>query len=449
MENFIFNTTFYILLYLNSYIVYKDLTNIKVKRFYVLLFIFLSGLFSFFLDKYAIIIDPIFILIFSYCINSKLSLSKHIFYSFFTATNIELSSRIIYYVFIPILTNQHLEVIGQNPWYIHLVYVLILPYYYFIKTMLHIDYEKIRLANEKSKTNLFRPLNISMVIVFILVQGLIFVETNFNWFANTDHKLRYYIILVYVIIFLLGIRRLNDRSLVIINEEVQANQNRHFKHLSEYNNYLEKIYKEISSFKNETRASLERFDQIAETEDIEKMKAEYNTLFANIDNPFRDHRFDLDRLVNISIPTLKSFIAAKLFEAQSEGISVSVEVPDIISTIPIKLIDFIIIISVFFDNAIDAAKEAPVKDLSLAFFCQNDTIIFFLENSNKVERININQIFQEGYSTKGENRGIGLANVKKILEHYPYTTIVTKSGDFHVSQRLEMIFSVDNRPSLN
>ncbi|OJF71781.1 hypothetical protein A9Q68_07270 [Streptococcus bovimastitidis] len=443
MEEIFYSVTFYFLLYFNLLLIFQDISKVKVRKIESILFIFLSGLCSYFLDNFSLIIDPIYLLIFSFVIRPQFSWSKHIFYSFFAVTNIELSSRIIYFLFIPVITNQTLDKMTNHLWYIHLVYLLILPYYFFIKAMLHIDYEKIRLANDKSENSLFKPLNISMIIVFVLVQGLIFIENNFKWFVAYDQNLKYYIILVYMIIFLIGIRRLNDRSLTIINEEVQANQSRHFKHLSEYNVYLEKLYHEISSFKDDTRTSLERFEKIAQTEDLDKIKAEYNTIFTSIDNPFRDHHFDLDRLVNISIPTVKSFMAAKLFEAQSAGVSVSVEVPDVIRNIPMKLIDFIIIISVFFDNAIDAAKESDVKEISLAFFCQNDTIIFLLENSNKVERINISQVFQEGYSTKGENRGIGLANVKKILEQYPYTTIVTKSGDYHVSQRLEMIFSVD------
>ncbi|WP_245871537.1 GHKL domain-containing protein [Streptococcus penaeicida] len=137
--------------------------------------------------------------------------------------------------------------------------------------------------------------------------------------------------------------------------------------------------------------------------------------------------------------TVKSFLAAKLFEAQNQGIEVAVEIPDVISEIKMNLLDFIILLSIFFDNAIEEAKESHEKKISVVFFTEDKQLNFYIENSTRDVQININQIFQEGFSSKGSNRGIGLSNVLKILDDYPFCSLTTKSANYKLSQKLSIL----------
>lgn len=70
------------------------------------------------------------------------------------------------------------------------------------------------------------------------------------------------------------------------------------------------------------------------------------------------------------------------------------------------LIEFIQIISIFWDNAIEAAELSQNPTLSLAYFRDMDRIIFVVENSTLEDKINTREIFLYGKSSKGENRGI-------------------------------------------
>lgn len=76
----------------------------------------------------------------------------------------------------------------------------------------------------------------------------------------------------------------------------------------------------------------------------------------------------MDLLTNLEVATVKSFLAAKLFEAQNQGVEVRVEIPEVIHDIPIKILDFIIISSIFCDNAIESALETNEKKVNLALF---------------------------------------------------------------------------------
>ena len=50
---------------------------------------------------------------------------------------------------------------------------------------------------------------------------------------------------------------------------------------------------------------------------------------------------------------------------------------------------------------------------------------FIIENSIKEEGIDISEIFSFGASSKGEERGVGLYTVMKIVESYPNASLNT------------------------
>lgn len=52
--------------------------------------------------------------------------------------------------------------------------------------------------------------------------------------------------------------------------------------------------------------------------------------------------------------------------------------------------------------------------------------------------INLSTIFERGVSSKGNNRGVGLSNVREILESYPTVTLKTVSNHFVFKQILEI-----------
>ena len=88
-----------------------------------------------------------------------------------------------------------------------------------------------------------------------------------------------------------------------------------------------------------------------------------------------------------------------------------------------SLLDFITIVSILCDNAIEASVEASQPHVSIAFLKNGAQEIFIIENSIKEEGIDISEIFSFGASSKGEERGVGLYTVMKIVESHPNTSL--------------------------
>ena len=55
--------------------------------------------------------------------------------------------------------------------------------------------------------------------------------------------------------------------------------------------------------------------------------------------------------------------------------------------------------------------------------------------------IDISKIYEDGYSTKGRGRGTGLPSLRKILEKYPETSLITeiKSGRLFRKSRYKIV----------
>lgn len=105
----------------------------------------------------------------------------------------------------------------------------------------------------------------------------------------------------------------------------------------------------------------------------------------------------------------------------------------------LELIEFITILSILLDNAIDAAEQCTNGNIVFAYFQEEDRKIVVVENTTVEDKVSTSYIFEYGHSTKGDRRGIGLANVKAILDKYPKITLTTNSSNHRFVQELIFI----------
>lgn len=103
-----------------------------------------------------------------------------------------------------------------------------------------------------------------------------------------------------------------------------------------------------------------------------------------------------------------------------------------------NIIDLSRILGILLDNAIEASKESLEFKLKLAFIKTEKAIIIVISNSYKEKNISLNKIFKPNYSTKGSGRGLGLNNLKKIIDDYDNVFLETKMIDNYFIQELQI-----------
>ena len=102
-----------------------------------------------------------------------------------------------------------------------------------------------------------------------------------------------------------------------------------------------------------------------------------------------------------------------------------------------ELLDFITVLSIFLDNAIEASLDSSTKEVNIALI-SGETDVVIVENTIAQESINTVGIFKLGRSSKGEGRGIGLSTVREILGKYPNCSLSTQSKDYRFKQTLKI-----------
>ncbi|WP_257001913.1 GHKL domain-containing protein [Streptococcus salivarius] len=222
-----------------------------------------------------------------------------------------------------------------------------------------------------------------------------------------------------------------------INRELEKIKDSQISSMSIYSEHIESLYKEIKSFRHDYTNILVSLNESIKNRDIDGIESIYDSVLLDSDKTFYNTHYDIANLVNLEDLAMKSIVSAKMFEAQSKGIRLSIEIEKVIKApASIDSIDLLKLLAIFLDNAIESSLESASPELSFVYFQEENRKIMIIENSTKQERINTKAIFNYGYSTKGNGRGIGLANVYEILSTYSRVYLKTYSNEYKFRQEL-------------
>ncbi|WP_105125051.1 sensor histidine kinase [Streptococcus suis] len=322
-----------------------------------------------------------------------------------------------------------------------LLSILLIPFYYGFFKGLRIESKYLQVDTlDKKFSGIFLGLNILFITYFLLIRGNLFLEVLMDK-GIVDIKIDTYfirtnILLLYFILFTVSMLYLNYQKKEKQEKEIQELKDKQLADLGRYSRHVESLYKEIRSFRHDYTNILVSLNEAIKEGDIVAIRTIYSEVIADSDRKFYDGKYDIARLSNIQNPAVKSLLSSKMLEAQKKGIAISVEVDAEIEPPALELIEFITILSILLDNAIDAAEQCTNGNIVFAYFQEYDRKIVVVENTTVEDKVLTSHIFEYGHSTKGDNRGIGLANIKAILDNYPKFSISTNSSNHRFVQEL-------------
>ncbi|AXQ77986.1 GHKL domain-containing protein [Streptococcus chenjunshii] len=253
----------------------------------------------------------------------------------------------------------------------------------------------------------------------------------------------------YLLFFIAAIIYVNFRVKDQLDKELRRSKERQLKSLSEYSKHVESLYREIRSFRHDYTNILVSLSQSIHNNDLPMIKQIYKSILEDSDKKFYDAKYDMANLANIKDEALKSILFAKLSQAQHAGIDVTIEIIEPIGAPNMELLDVITILSILLDNAIEASLKAEKPSFLFAYFKEGDQTILIVDNATKLDKIDTKSIFNYGESSKGEDRGIGLANVREILGKYPDASLMTTSSNYRFRQELRILEKKAYMPSLD
>ena len=142
-------------------------------------------------------------------------------------------------------------------------------------------------------------------------------------------------------------------------------------------------------------------------------------------------------IFNIKNAGLFGIISSKMSQASEAGTKIELSVLGVIENIPgIKISELCEIVGIFIDNAIEEAAKIETK-VDIMVRKSEDHVEISISNGY-ASSPDLRLIFEDGYSTKGDNRGMGLAIAKKIIDKYKNILHIASIEDNVFSQTIEI-----------
>ena len=204
------------------------------------------------------------------------------------------------------------------------------------------------------------------------------------------------------------------------------------------NKRLQKNYDSIRSFKHDFNNIMQSIGGYIALKDMDGLEKMYKSI-VNECQEINEIQGINENVINN--PALYNLINHKYEEAINLGIKVKVQVLINLKKLKVNDLDLCRVLGILLDNAIEASKDCEDKFISIKFIHDrlNNRDLIVIENSCKNCLIDINKIYEKGFSSKKErfNHGLGLWKVRQILKKNKNMQIYT-ARDKLFKQQLEI-----------
>jgi len=271
-------------------------------------------------------------------------------------------------------------------------------------------------------------INILLTLCCIIQFGNYWIE---RYLIKDENPIRKYLIAIFILVIVLLVVYLNIKTRQLDKQRIQQLKDNQLADLTSYVQQIEAMYGELRSFRHDYHNVLISLNQSIKTKDLSVIEDTYTRILETEGIVLDDDHYALGKLNNLKTLPIKGIFSTHIIQAWQKNIPVHLEIEDIIQDEPIEVLDYVRITSILLDNAIEAAEEAENPFVTIVFL-KNETereIQLTIENSCPVEPIDIVKIFNKDYSTKGKNRGLGLATIQTILQNYTNLSLQTEYQD--------------------
>lgn len=376
------------------YFIYLDGFGMEKNSFTCIIFFYLIGLKKF--DKYKAIF-----------ISLLLSLLYHSTHTFLSVT-------------ISSVTGDSFVTKYEDLFFV----VVLLLTYFVIKKIIFYFHLELNYFDKDYLYSFFKK----VIFAFFALQILLFISdivsnyVHFNSFGS--------ILATIVFICLLLIFFAMNAKKVQVEREIALNQKKfEQEHLQTYTDEIVALYNEIRGFRHDYAGMLVSMQMAIDSKDLQEIDRIYNQVLVKANQKLRSDKYTYFDLNNIEDSALRSLIAQSIVYARNKDVEFTLEVKDIITRLSIDLLDLVRIMSVLLNNAVEGAAESYLKQMEVAVIKMDLETVIVIQNSCKYTMTPSEDLFELGFSTKGRNRGIGLNNVKDILDKYENIILETEMED--------------------
>ncbi len=204
-----------------------------------------------------------------------------------------------------------------------------------------------------------------------------------------------------------------------------------------YNESLKTLHDDVRTFKHDFSNILQAIGGYISFNDLNGLRDYYNSLVKDFQKVNNLYVLSPDV---INEPAIHNLFSKKYYIANELGINMNINIFLDFRSLDVNVYEFSRILGILLDNAIESANECDEKiiNIDIRKDLKVNRKLFIIENTYVDKNLNINRIFEKGYSSKSNNSGLGLWEVHKILKKNKNLNLHTTKTDTFFRQQLEI-----------
>lgn len=254
---------------------------------------------------------------------------------------------------------------------------------------------------EKSR----RIKSIFFTVMIVLVMMLLYYNITSIFEINTPYIITFISMIIFFILYYIYITERNNY------DKLKNEYNIIFSYIQTFEEWIdnEQLYR------HELKNNLSIIRNLTNKQEINKKIDKMLNMSIIIDKEY------IEVLKDLPSGGLKGLLYYKIALAKNERINFYIDVSPKIKNKLNKLNkniieDICIILGIYIDNSIEAARNTEKKIVTLEIYEANKEINFVISNSYNTI-VSVDKMSEKGFSTKGKNRGKGLYFVEKIIRN--------------------------------
>lgn len=282
---------------------------------------------------------------------------------------------------------------------------------------------------------------LALVNLFLLtILGLIYIYLPNRNVSFGDAK---FISVMYAVVIVTTAILIITISFSIIRQIQYKRNMQKIENYYKYTLQIEKINHEMRKFRHDYVNILSTLSDFIREEDMEGLRDYFHSEILPMQDSMQMNAIKINGIENLHVREIKGLLTTKILQAQEKNIRISIEVPEPIEKIDMPIINLSRVIGILLDNAIEASEKITEDPLiRIAFIKNEDTsVTFIVMNKCEPDMPKVHTLFQENFSTKGKNRGLGLSTLKELTDSTTNVLLDTTIDNNYFIQKVEILNS--------
>ncbi len=311
-----------------------------------------------------------------------------------------------------------------------------LPFILFIYLIIFVIYiicKKFNL-NINILDNMSKKSKILLILNFII--GILAISMQYYLIQFYNDTVPFYITIISSIMLLLYFV-ISLYSLIKSTKLEMAQQD--LEETKLYNKTLTILHDNMRCFKHDFNNILQAIGGYIQINDMDGLKKYYKQILKDCDKVNNLYVLSPDVINN---PAIYSILASKYYSADAKGITINLDVFLDLNDLKMQVYEFTRILGILLDNAIEASSECEEKIINITIRNEENKHrqVLIISNTYPNKDVDTEKIYEKAYTTKPNNTGLGLWEVRKILNKNNNLNLFTTKNSEFFTQQLEIYY---------